>query len=222
MRHSTQHDLAFLHTSHVHVARFDTLVAQLAPHVRVRHEVQPELLARAQALGLSNRELIDDIVAALNTCASSGAQVVVCTCSSIGAIAEALNKEVAFTCQRIDRAMADAAVRAGSRILVVLALASSAAPTRELLQQSALAIGRTVELHTLEVPQAWEHFLREDMHRYNTCIEAAVRPQAQGYDVIVLAQASMQAVAPMLADLAIPVLCSPSAGVTLALAHIRA
>ncbi len=221
MSQSAQHDLAFLHTAQSHVARFDMLLAGLAPDLRVRHVVQEELLTHAQTLGNTNASLIEEVSAAMRLAASSGAGVVVCTCSSIGGIAEALNTSMPFTCQRIDRAMADTAVQTGSRILVVLALASSKEPTLELLQQSANALKTFITPCSLEVPDAWAHFLADDMPNYDKSIALAVRAHPQNYDVVVLAQASMQAAAQHLKDLGKPVLCSPAIGILKALDQLE-
>ncbi len=221
MSQSTQHDLAFLHTAQSHVERFDTLLHTLAPHLRIRHVVRPDLLIQAQQSERTNSELIANVQRALQEAADSGAAVVVCTCSSIGGMAEALNSETKFTCQRIDRAMADAAVKAGPRILVVLALASSKAPTLELLQQLANANGRVIQAIPLELPQAWAYFLQHDLSNYHATLAAAVRTHPANYDVVVLAQASMQELAPTLADIGKPVLCSPHLGVLKALAELQ-
>ena len=79
------HDIAFLHTAEVHVETFGKLVADIAPEIAVRHEVRSELLAYARENGVDAR-LSLDIQQALKEAASSGARIVVCTCSTIGGL----------------------------------------------------------------------------------------------------------------------------------------
>ena len=73
--------------------------------------------------------------------ASDGAAVVACTCSTIGGIAERTATGGAFTAQRIDRAMAERAVRAGPRVLIAAALESTLEPTTALILSTAAQAG---------------------------------------------------------------------------------
>ncbi|NVM87721.1 hypothetical protein FHT32_001360 [Variovorax sp. SG517] len=96
--------LAFLHTAQVHVPTFERLVRENAPALRVRHVVREELLADARVIGVDDAGLIARVNEAMHEAASGGAKVVVCTCSTIGAIAERTPSGDAFTALRIDRA----------------------------------------------------------------------------------------------------------------------
>ncbi len=217
MSQGVQHDLAFLHTAQAHVERFSQLVEEARPLLRVRHEVRPDLLSLAQDIGNTDPLLQAQVHAAMRDAASSGARLVVCTCSTIGDIAEQFDLQANFACQRIDRAMADTAVSAGPRILLVVALASTVAASTQLLRQSAKRLGKEIHLTTLEVSGAWAHFLAQDSSAYADTIAQSIRSHEKDADVIVLAQASMQSVAAQLFDLKKPVLASPHLGVERAL-----
>ena len=69
-------------------------------------------------LGRVDESIADRIRAEISELRDDGADVVVCTCSSIGAIAEEMNKTETIEVQRIDRAMADKAVGIGERIVL--------------------------------------------------------------------------------------------------------
>jgi hypothetical protein len=211
-----QHDLAFLHTSDVHVQTFAQLATEVDPAVRVRHVVVPELLAQARSAGLTPA-LVARVHRAMTRAASSGARTVVCTCSSIGGAAESAGGT--FRAMRIDRAMADQAVKRGRRILVVAALQSTLRPTRELLEDSARRAGTRIEPEELLAPGAWALFERGDANGYAAAVAAAIRAGAASFDVVVLAQASMAAAAEQCADLGVPILSSPRLGVQAALAR---
>ncbi|MFD6227519.1 aspartate/glutamate racemase family protein [Streptomyces sp. NPDC060232] len=201
--------LALLHTSPVHVPVFDALRDRHHPGAVLRHLVVPELLDRARADGPRSvapalRELL----------AAAGRGPVLVTCSTIGATAEALAPALGATVLRVDRPMAAAAVRAGPRIAVLAALASTLAPTAELLAEE--AGGRPVSVVTHLVPGAWESFEAGDTARYLSQVAAAA-DAVTGADVIVLAQASMAGAAER-AMTATPVLSSPALGLAAALA----
>jgi len=220
-----QHELAFLHTSPVHVASFDALVQEMAPGLRVHHQVAPSLLATAQQLGAAHATVVRDVENAMQEAAASGARLVVCTCSSIGGVAERMSGHTGFQTARIDRAMADSAATLGPRILLVAALETTLLPTTELLMESARALGKPVSINNLLVSDAWAYFLQGDIDAYLYAISKSVRNKMQNHAadiyVIVLAQASMAATAHALADIGKPVLSSPRLGVASAIKFLQ-
>ncbi|MDQ0570224.1 hypothetical protein QFZ42_002058 [Variovorax paradoxus] len=214
--------IAFLHTAQVHVPTFERLTREIAPELEVRHLVMEELLHEARATGIDNPQLATRVHEAMREAASGGAAVVACTCSTIGDIAEKTATGGAFTAQRIDRAMADRAVRAGPRVLIAAALESTLEPTTALVLSAAAQAGVGVKPSVLLVEGAWAHFEAGDTTRYIETLADAIRTAAVAADVVVLAQASMAPVADELADLGIEVLGSPAPGVAHAVATLRA
>lgn len=209
-----RHDLAFLHTANVHVETFSKITEEVNPGMRVRHVVAEELLEEARKHGITEK-LAQRVQAAVADAASSGARVVVCTCSTIGGLAEAAVGE--FRAMRIDRAMADFAVRQGRRILVAAALESTLGPTLELLRDSARIAGAENQMTALLVEGAWAFFERGDSDGYADAVAQAILAGSQGFDVVVLAQASMAPAAARCRNIAIPVLSSPRMGVEAAI-----
>ena len=216
--------LAFLHTAQVHVPTFERLVREIAPDLRVRHAVREDLLGDARVVGVDDAGLIARVHHAMHEAAASGATVVVCTCSTIGAIAERTATGDAFKALRIDRAMADRAVSTGPRVLIVAALESTLAPTTALVLSAAQNAGVEVRPSQLLVEQAWSLFQSGDITGYVETLAGAIRAKADsadGTDVVVLAQASMAPVEEALADLGIDVLSSPAPGVRFAVQMAR-
>lgn len=219
---SVRHELAFLHTSAVHIPTFENLVQTISPGLKVHHHVDACLLADAQRAGGIDAALGQRIQAAMHDAGKSGSRLVVCTCSTIGAVAESMGKHTDFATARIDRAMADKAVMLGARILMVAALESTLLPTRELLAESARRAGKAVDIRELLVSSAWLHFMSGDRSAYLQDIIANLRQVVHmgDVDVVVLAQASMAAAVDELADLGLPVLASPRLGVASAIAYL--
>lgn len=215
--------IAFLHTSPVHVATFGALLRAQAPDLQAWHAVDESLLADAQRLGTDDPGVQQRVHRAMaNAAAGSGARIVVCTCSTLGALAESTPTGGAFEAMRVDRAMADRAAELGPRVLMVVALASTVAPTCELLAESAARLGRSISIDGLVLADAWAHFQRGDQAAYLAAVASAARAGAANADVIVLAQASMAGAAEALADLNIEVLSSPALGVARAIERLRA
>lgn len=214
--------LAFLHTSAVHIDTFDRLVRAAAPGLAVAHCVAEDLLADAQRVGVGDAALAARVHAAMRAAAADGATLVVCTCSTIGSLAERTPTEGRYMAARIDRAMADRAVALGRNILVVVALQSTLEPTTELLRESARAARVDIALQPLLVAQAWPHFLRGERDAYIRAVVQAVQANAAPADVVVLAQASMAPAADALGSLGVPVLSTPHIGVQAILAQLGA
>ncbi|WP_436524195.1 hypothetical protein [Actinoplanes sp. HUAS TT8] len=185
--------IGFLHTAEVHVATFRGLVASLAPGWRDEHVVDPSLLADARA-GIPVEERVRARLAELG-----GADVIVCTCSTIGPEAERAGV------LRADRPMARAAVAAGGRIAVAYAVESTLEPTTGLL----LDEDPSADLVPVPCLDAWAFFEAGELASYHAVIAEQLRDVAA--DVIVLAQPSMAPAADLLPGRL--VLSSPRAAV---------
>ena len=204
--------LGFLHTAQVHVATFDALVGDAATTV---HAVEPDLLERARREG-PTPGLRAAVRAALVGLVDDGATAVVCTCSTLGPLAEEVDG-LPVPVLPVDRPMARQADALGRRIAMIAAVGSTLAPTRDLIADEAARAGVTPEVVEVLVPSAWALFEAGDLDGYLTSIADAVRAAAEDADVVLLAQASMAGSVPLLADLAVPVLASPRLAVDAAL-----
>ncbi|MEV5760858.1 aspartate/glutamate racemase family protein [Streptomyces tendae] len=210
--------LALLHTSRVHVPVFDALRDAAHPGLELRHHVDAGLLERARRDG--PEAVAEPVAAALTRAVAEGARAVLCTCSTIGGVAEAAAAGVGVPVLRVDRPMAAAAVAAGPRVLVLAALESTLAPTAALIEEEARRAGRPVELRTRVVDGAWSRFEAGDGEGYLRRVTDAA-DSVTGADVIVLAQASM-APARDATRVSVPVLASPAPGLAAGAAAARA
>jgi hypothetical protein len=210
--------IAFLHTSPVHVPTFTLLLSSLRADAQATHVVDESLLNLARSLGADHPDVVAQVQSAVRRAAQSGASVVVCTCSTVGHAAESTQCDGQFVAMRIDRAMADLAVNSGIKVLIVAALESTLEPTRALLANSAVHLGRSCSIETRLVPHAWTLFESGQIDAYLQSICDAVRRALPWPDVVVLAQASMAPAAELLHDSGVPVLASPEWGVRAALA----
>jgi len=216
--------LIFLHTAEVHVATFEDLVSQTDSSIQAKHAVSANLLEDARRLGADNPEVIKAVESKVSELVNSGATLIVCTCSTIGDIVESMSS-ANFTSQRIDRAMADMAVNANeetraTKISVIAALESTLKPTEELINSSATAQNKAIDLSLHHISDAWQHFEAGDNERYWQTIAKYIESLPQTADVIVLAQASMANAANYCPEVKTPILSSPLLSVQKALSTL--
>ncbi|MGW2847898.1 aspartate/glutamate racemase family protein [Streptomyces sp. NPDC001274] len=205
--------LALLHTSPVHVPVFDALRDTDHPGLVLRHLVREELLDRAREAGPG--AVAEEIGALLAGAVADGARAVLCTCSTIGAVAEAWSPPLGVPVLRVDRPMAAAAVTR-DRVVVLAAVRSTLAPTLALLAEE--AGDRPVEVRAEVVDGAWERFEAGDREGYLDLVADAA-DAVEDAEVIVLAQASMAGAAARTAT-RLPVLASPRPGLAAAAAAV--
>ncbi len=212
--------IGFLHTSPVHVATFDSLVANAPGAVSATHIVDEELLALARSIGSAHPFVVEGTVAALVRLAGAGVDVIVCTCSTIGAVAETV-PGIGVPVLRVDRPMAAAAVASGNRIAVVAALESTLGPTAELLHDESVHVGRAPRITLMPCLAAWDRWENGDIDGYHRTIAEHVDALDEPFDVVVLAQASMLGALAFIDERpGRVVLSSPSSAVQAALAIV--
>jgi hypothetical protein len=212
--------IGFLHTADVHVATFDRLVAERAPDVTTVHEVRRDLLETARRHGLADPALGTGIAQSVGALERGGADVIVCTCSTISGLAERAPAPARPPVLRIDRPMAADAVRHARRIAVVAAVESTIAPTMALLREEAASAGSDVAIESLPCFGAWPFFEAGDFDAYHRFIATHVDRIDASHDTVVLAQATMAPATALVAD-PTRVRSSPVAAVDAALGHVR-
>ncbi|MFF8653084.1 aspartate/glutamate racemase family protein [Streptomyces huasconensis] len=207
--------LGLLHTSPVHVPVFDGLRDAHHPGLALRHHVHESLLARA---GREGPEAVAPAVRdALVEAVGEGAEAVLCTCSSIGAVAEALSPQVGVPVLRVDRPMAAAAVAAGPRVVVLATVESTLTPTVALVEEEARKAGRDVVVRAVVVDGAWARFQAGDARGYAEAVAEAIS-EVRDADAVVLAQASMAPASELVPEVSVPVFASPRVGLAAAAA----
>lgn len=175
--------LAFLHTAQPNADLFQAMAEGLP--LEHSHMVRGDLLARAVDAGQLTPDVQEETEEVLRAL-SKDADAVVLTCSTLGAAADALTD---LPVMRIDRALAEAAVKAGKRIAVLVTVESTMGPTGDLFSQVAEPAGATVDVRLLE--GLFASFLSGDTEAYFDAVAAAADDLAGDYDVIAFGQASM-------------------------------
>ncbi len=208
--------LAFFHTAAANAINFEAIAQEISPGIATRHVVREDLLDRArEVVGVSDA-LVAEIAAAIERSIEPGDSVMLCTCSTIGGGAD-LARHPQVPVLRVDRPMAQAAVRLGKRILVAACLESTIAPTEALLKGE----GEGLEIETLLIEGAWRHWTAGAPEAYWAAIAAKMAERIEDFDAVVLAQASMAGAAALLGAYTTPVLSSPRLGIGAAIQRME-
>jgi Asp/Glu/hydantoin racemase len=217
---TTLRRLGLVHTSTSVVPVFAALCAEWLPGVEVFHIADDTLIREVIARGRLTPPTARRVVGHIAAAEDAGADVVLVTCSSVGAAVETATALTSVPVLRVDRPMADRAVALGRRVGVVATLSTTLEPTADLVRRRAAAAGHAVEISARLCEGAFEAFLAGDTERHDASVAAALEKLGREVDVIVLAQASMARVVAQLGEgsLAAPVLASPP----LAMEHLAA
>jgi Asp/Glu/hydantoin racemase len=210
--------LTLIHTVGSLPAVFADLARAALPGVATTDVVDEALLGETIAAGEIPEATAGRLAAHVEAAVSGGADLVLVTCSSMGPAVDTL-AERGLPVLRVDEALADEAIRAGSRIGVIATLSTTLEPTAALIRRRAMVLGRppgAVEIVTELVDGAFAELKAGRLERHDELVRAGLRRLIPRVDVVVLAQASMARVAATLApgeSEGRPILASPRLGV---------
>lgn len=215
--------LALIHTGAFHPPVFTALCKELMPEVKTFNIVDESLLMNTVAAGRLTTKTARRLALYLESAEDAGADAILVTCSSVGAAVEAARPFVGVPVLRVDQPMADRAVSLGRRIGVIATLPTTLGPTADLVRARAALQGREVEIVSHLCEGAFAAISSGDGATHDRLVAAGLGELMGQVDVVVLAQASMARVADTMpaAELAVPVLSSPRAGVEAARAALK-
>ena len=196
----------FLHTAQSHIDTFQPLLEAVDKQIKYEHIVVESLLAKARqrenlpAVQQKIKSIITEIL-------TNEEDVLLCTCSTIGPLAEQIDQSRIL---RVDRPMMEEAVQIGGKIKILATLESTIASTMALFNE--VAAGYDVDVEMVVIPSAWSCFEAGDLAGYFKVIAREIESYAEEANVIILAQASMVGALDLI-DVTCPVLSSPQLGV---------
>lgn len=203
--------LGLVHTSATLVPVFQQLCNEYLPNVNVFNIVDDSLIkdviAKNELTQLTSRRVVDHVGSA----ALAGADLILVTCSSIGAAVETSASLTGVPVLRVDQPMADLAVKTGKRIGVIATLPTTLGPTSDLVKRRAAIAGKEIQLTAKLCEGAFEALMSGNAAKHDEMVSKALIELSSQIDVIVLAQASMSRVVDGLEESQkkIPILASP-------------
>jgi aspartate/glutamate racemase len=165
--------------------------AERNPDVETIHIMDDSLLTESLAHGGPTPAVIRRVVLYAMAAESAGANVIMCSCTTMGEATRTARKFMSVPLFNIDEPMAREAVAAGRRIGIVATVPTSAPATRALLEAEAQRCGRKIAIETAINEQAFQHLLAGRMEEHDTLVRAEIDRLAPGVDVIALGQISL-------------------------------
>ena len=151
------------------------------------------------------RKLFCDIMSALE----NQPDIIAVTCSAMTETVRQLRPFIDRPLIAIDENMISEAVRKGSKIRVLATAISSAATTKATLLQEAEKEKRDILVAATDNPRAFEALQAGDQELHDELVKKQAE-DIQGYDLIILAQASMAHLKKDIEEIAgLPVMTSP-------------
>ena len=201
--------IAFLYTLEANKVLFHPYIDQYLADksVTISHHVNEQLLKQAMADGLTSN-VVNLVQREVQEIALTGADIIICTCSTIGDAAEQ-TMDITARVIRVDRPMAENAVL-NSSIHVLAALESTIEPTLKLLEQCAKLLKQSPAITCEVIPGAWKYYAAGDTVSYAKAIAKHIEHNDFPGDSIILAQASMAPAIQYIEQGSVPILSSPA------------
>jgi aspartate/glutamate racemase len=192
--------LAIIHTTPATVDSLKALAAEYLPGCVLVNFVDDSILPQLAANGVNLAEVEHRLIHYARFAEEVGADIILEACSSVGEVVADMQAAVSIPIVRIDEAMAEEAVRRGTRLGVAATLQTTLGPTARLLQAKAEAAGKQVEIIPLLIEGAYQKLMSGDREGHDNLLVEKLQDLARRADVVVLAQASMARVLPAIPE----------------------
>ncbi|MBI9102708.1 MAG: hypothetical protein JEY99_09845 [Spirochaetales bacterium] len=202
-----------IYTAQALVAPLKEQFSKIYPDHRIISVMDDSLIASVISAGRMTNEVLRKIYSICRDANDMGSDLVLQTCSSVGASADLIQPFFDIPILRIDRPMALASVETYSRIGVLATLPTTLGPTMDLVKQCSRESGKKVEIQDGLALGAFEALMSGDSELHDQKIMDTAMRLNDSCDVFLLAQGSMARMAGQLNKvLGKPVLTSPESG----------
>jgi len=214
--------LALIHTGPVVIAPTNAIARSLMPKVKLVNFLDDAIVGDIFKANEITGAIRSRLVHLAQAAVEANADAILVTCSSISETVPAIAEACGLPVYKIDEAMAEQAVRLGTRIGVLATLPTTMEPTCRLIEAKAQAAGKAIALRRELAHEAFVQLSKGNGEAHDRVLREALEQLAATQDVIVLAQASM---ARLLETpgfrLPVPVLASPQLGIERVQAKLR-
>jgi len=193
--------LACIHTSMVFInveTMMNDIFKEIMPKVRRINIIDDSLLADVMASGKITQSITRRMCAYVQAAEESGADAILSLCSSLGPTIDIARPLVNIPVIKIDDPMAEEAARSAKRIGVMATVLTTLRPTVDLIRSKASAMNKEIHIEPTLVEGAFQILMSGDRERHDRMVAEEAQKLASKVDVIVLAQASMTRLVPIL------------------------
>ena len=206
--------IAVIHTSLTIYPNIDREILRQIPDAEIHNIIDSKLLSDVMKAGGVTEEIKRRMTMYVLAAESMGADIILNACSSVGEAFDVAKSSTNIPCLKIDQAMAENAVLAGSRIAVYGTVGTTLDPSARLIERVANAQSKDVTVTKYLIDGAFEILAAGDVETHNNMVLKKIMETSKDHDVLVLAQASMAVLVPKLSDFTQPVLYSLVSGIS--------
>lgn len=180
------------------------------PDLRIDFITDSSLLTDVRANGSPSKEVCERMMMYALAAEKMGVDLILNTCSTVGDVADNISQLIKTPVVRIDEPMAKQAAKLGCKIALVSTLPTTIAPSRNIIIREGKKLKRDITVDDFVNLAAWEALQAGNTPEHNRILIENIRnlDKSRKYDAVVMAQVSMRALLPDLADIQTPVLCS--------------
>jgi len=189
--------IAFVHTVASLAEMFKRDAALKLPHLQQFHVLNESLL-QDLLQGCDKAIVYRRVVAQILLAVDAGADMVVATCSSTSPAVDIARALTHVPIIKIDDPMATEAVAKGNKIGLICTARSTVEPSSGLLHARAVAQGRQISIANCLVEEAYKALFAGDKAEHDRLVTLAATQLSNDVEVLVLAQASLAHLKPVL------------------------
>ncbi len=161
------------------------------PDVEIINIMDDSLLSESLPNGGPTKDVIRRMVLYYQAAEATGADVLMCSCTTMGPGTRAARQMIKTPLFNIDEPMAREAVAKGKKLGILATVPTSAPATRALLEMEAAGAGKTIEIKTVINEAAFQHLLKDEVSVHNELVHKELEKLQHEVDVIVLGQISL-------------------------------
>jgi hypothetical protein len=197
--------IAFLHTSGVHIPKFENLVREFNKNIEIKHFVNENLLSSALENGITDDKNFNNEVEKIKLFSP---ELIICTCSTYGASCDK-NNDI----ERIDAPIAEFLTSKFKKIGLAFTASSTKEVSRALLLRIAAKKNKSIEIIDCDCTSSWKFYESNSFDSYEKSISDRITEIEDKVDVVFLAQASMEGAKKHLWNFSKAIHSSPEFGV---------
>ena len=188
---------------------------QLAPDIKLINILDEGLVTEIDRRGSLTPGLVRRLTTLITLAEEAGAELVLLSCTAYSPVADDAQKQSDIPVLKIDELMVREALGRASKIGLVATVPAGLNMQRQLIDQIAAEMGKTVELDAILKPEAFQALSSGRRDDHDAIVLAEVERLAASNDLVMLAQASMGHLATKIpASIKVPVLSSPTLAVS--------
>jgi len=161
------------------------------PDVRVFNIMDDSLLTESLDHDRATHKVIKRIQFYALAAEAMGADVAMCSCTTVGEATRIAREYVSIPVFNIDEPMAREAVRLGRQLGIVATVPTSPAATQRQLERAAQEAGVKITIKTALNEKAFAHLQRGEIEKHNELVHREMDRLASKVDVLVLGQISL-------------------------------